>query len=407
MRNLFGRNFKNGIAGWYFEEEEIDTACKNSRILMVDMEYGIRCALDCSYCFRTNDDRDRLKIPPLSSDEAIDIVNQAKEIGATSIHFVGKGESLEEPEFLGIVGHIARLGMIPLIFTAGHVLGDDELALSICGRSGEDIVKYLYDSNASVILKLNSLNHEIQNAVVRRPTIKYKNGGIHDFNYTQVRDIALGRLMKAGFNNREHNPTRLGIATVMLKSNYYELPYIYKYFRFENIYPIINTVVPCGRTKSMAEVERISPTREEKLELWKKVYSFNVENGIKYEGISSYVGGHICSQLGYAMYVNVYGDVFDCPSSTRPPIGNVRLNGNKGKKLRELWKGSPLRKKYQYCRDHGCPWRFSKPAMIPKDLFGAVDEYLRQKYPDNADIQNFIPCNTMTRYYSGRRTAKI
>jgi MoaA/NifB/PqqE/SkfB family radical SAM enzyme len=406
MRNRFDRNFKNGIAGWYFEEEEINRTCKNSGILMLDMEYGISCTLDCSYCFRTNDDRDRLRIPSLTPEEAIDIVNQAKEMGAMSIHFVGKGESLEEPEFLDIIDHIAKLGMIPLVFTAGHVLGDDELAASIYGRSGEDIVTQLYESNASIILKLNSLNHEIQNDVVRRPTIGYKNGTVRDFNYTKVRDIALDRLMKAGFNSWEHNPTRLGIATVMLKSNYYELPYIYKYFRFENVYPIINTVVPCGRTKNMREVEAISPTREEKFKLWKKIYSFNIENGIKYEGISSYVGGHICSQLGYAMYINVFGDVFDCPSSTRLPIGNVRLNGNNSKKLRDLWKGSPFRKKYQYCKDHGCPWRFSHPAMIPKDLFRTIDEYLRQKYPNNPDIQNFVPSNAMARYYGNRCTVR-
>ena len=393
MRCHFDKNFKNGINGWYFPNEVIDKAYRNSGILMLDMEFGTKCSLDCHYCFRTNDVRDRLRPTPIAvtDEEVIDTVDQAKEMGAESIHFVGKGEPLEEKKFLLIVHHIVREGMIPLIFTAGHVLGDDRLAMDIHGKTGIDIVKDLYKSKASIILKINSLNHKIQNEVVRRPTIRYKDGRSYDFNYTKFRDIALERLMKAGFNRAEHNPTRLGMATVMLKSNYHELFHYYRYFRCLNIYPIINTVVPCGRTKDMTEVASISPTKEEKLKLWKQIYSFNIENGIKYEGISSYIGGHICSQLGYAMYINVFGEVFDCPSSTRRSIGNIKVNGADGERLSELWKKSTYRRRYHNCRDNGCPWRFKHSAMIPRTLFKKVHEYLKKKYPNDRNVKNFVP----------------
>lgn len=386
---MFDQSFRNGIAGWYFEGQEIDTACRNSSILMLDMEYGIRCMLACSYCFRTNDDRDRLRDSPcpIRYEDAINIIDQARDMGAKSIHFVGKGESLEEPEFLDIVHHVAKLGMIPLIFTAGHVLGEDKIALNCCGRLGKDIISDLYDSNASIILKMNSLDPQIQNEVVKRNTITYKDGSTCSFNYTKARNIALERMIEAGFNSWQHNPTRLGIATVMLKSNYHELFPIYKHFRLLNIYPIINTVVPCGNTKDMDEVRCISPTKEEKIELWTNIYSFNIENGIKYEGISSYVGGHICSQLGYSMYVNVFGDVFDCPSSMRDSLGNVKLNG---KRLKTLWKDSTCRRIFAYSKDNGCPWRFHDPAMIPEDLFRIIHERLRKKFPNDPNVQNFV-----------------
>jgi MoaA/NifB/PqqE/SkfB family radical SAM enzyme len=393
MRCHFGKDFKNGIAGWHFTEEVIDEAYRHSGILMLDMEFGIKCTLDCHYCFRTNDRRDtyREKPVPLTLGDVNDIVDQAAKMGARSIHFVGKGEPLEEKAFLSIVHHVGKKGMIPLIFTAGHVLGDDRLAMDIHEMKGDDIAKDLYDSKASVILKINSLNHEIQNDVVQKPTIRYKDGNSHAFNYTKFRDIAFERLIEAGFNREEHNPTRLGTATVMLKSNYHELFHHYRYFRCLNVYPIINTVVPCGRTEDMAEVENISPTEEEKLELWKKIYSFNIENGIKYEGVSSYVGGHICSQLGYALYINVFGEVFDCPSSTRKPIGNIKINHNEGEKLVELWKKSPNRKRYHGCKDNGCPWRFKHPAMISRSLFRNVHEYLKMKYPNDESVRGFVP----------------
>jgi MoaA/NifB/PqqE/SkfB family radical SAM enzyme len=263
--------------------------------------------------------------------------------------------------------------------------------MDIHGKTGSDIVNDLYRSKASIILKLNSLNHVIQNRVVRRPSMSYKDGSRGTFNYTEFRDIALERLMDAGFNGMEHNPTRLGTATVMLKSNYHELLHQYRYFRAMNVYPIINTVVPCGRTKDMSSVRKISPTKEEKIELWKKIYSFNIENDIKYEGVSSYVGGHICSQLGYAMYVNVFGEVFDCPSSTRNSLGNVKFNGDDGVKLRNLWELDDFKNNYRNCLDNGCPWRFQSSAMIPKTLFREVHEYLKMTYPDNENIQNFVP----------------
>lgn len=391
MRRSFGRNFRNGIAGWCFSDEEISEAYQNSSILMLDMEFGTRCSLNCGYCFRTDDDRDRIRVSPrpLSRKDVNNIVDQAKKKGAKSIHFVGKGEPFEQKEFLSVVHHIRDEDMIPLVFTAGHVLGDDRLASEIHGMTGTEIVNDLYESEASIILKINSLNHEIQNGVVRKDRIKYRDG-VCDFNYTQVRDIAFERLMKAGFNSMKHNPTRLGTATVMLKENYHELFHHYRYFRSLNIYPIINTVVPCGRTKDMSEVQSISPTEKEKVELWKKIYSFNIENGIKYEGISSYIGGHICSQLGYAMYINIFGEVFDCPSSTRDPLGHIETEENHGESLGELWEKSLYRKKYRNCRDNGCPWRFEDAAMIPKTLFREVHEYLRKTYPNDENVQNFV-----------------
>jgi MoaA/NifB/PqqE/SkfB family radical SAM enzyme len=393
MRCRYNENFKNGIAGWLFEKSDIMKTYDDNKILMLDVEYGTNCRLNCSYCFRRNDPRDGARQEELSKANIIEIARQAQELGAKSIHFVGKGESLEQPDFPDIVHQIGKdMNMIPLIFTAGHVLGDDRLAKEIHhGKTGDEIIKDLYDSNASIILKINSLNHQIQNKVVNTKKLEYKAVGERIFNYTKYRDIALERLMKAGFNSWENNPTRLGTATVMLKSNYHELFHHYRYFRSLNIYPIINTVVPCGRTKDTAEVKKINPTQIEKLDLWKKIYEFNIENGIKYEGISSYVGGHICSQLGYAMYINVYGEVYDCPSSTHTALGNFKLNGNNDKKLEILWNKSPCRIDYKGGLDNGCPWRFSNSAMIPKSLFRKVHEHLKEKYPDDQNVQNFVP----------------
>jgi MoaA/NifB/PqqE/SkfB family radical SAM enzyme len=407
MRCHFDEDFKNGIAGWYFPKELIKEAYRRSGMLMLDMEFGETCSLNCDYCFRTDDIRERIsRARPnsraLTSSDVINIVDQAEEMGTVkSIHFVGKGECLEQEGFLEIVHHINEKEMIPLIFTAGHVLGDDTLARDKQhGMTGTEIVNDLYESNASIILKINSVNERVQNEVVRRDSFPNKDGTERKFNYTRSRDEALERLIHRGFNKLEHNPTRLGTASVILKSNYSELFHHYRYFRSLNIYPIINTVVPCGRTRDMTKVKELSPSPEEKIELWKKIYSYNVENGIKYEGISSYVGGHVCSQLGYGMYINVFGEAFDCPSSTRKSIGNVKFNGNDGHKISELWNQAHYKKICHGCLDNGCPWRFLySPAMIPRRLFKEVHEYLKDKYPTDENVKNFVPDAFMRQHY--------
>jgi MoaA/NifB/PqqE/SkfB family radical SAM enzyme len=401
----FGDDFKNGIAGWYFPRHVIDETYQRSGMLMVDMEFGETCSLNCDYCFRTNDIRDKMArqrhptSKALKSQDVIRIVDDVVKMETVqSIHFVGKGECLEQPDFLELVHYISQQGIIPLIFTAGHVLGDDQLAEDTYGMSGAEIAKDLYKHNASIILKINSLNDGIQNNVVRTDSLLNKDGtSERQFNYTKSRDNALELLIDAGFNKVEHNPTRLGTASVILKSNYYELFHHYRYFRSLNIYPIINTVVPCGRTRDMTKVEEISPSPEEKIELWKKIYSYNIKKGIKYDGISSYAGGHVCSQLGYAMYINVFGEVFDCPSSTNKPIGNVKFNG---RKITDLWKKAPFRTKCRGCLDNGCPWRFQhSPAMIPRGLFKEVHEYLKTNYPDDENVMNFVPDPFVAKHY--------
>lgn len=374
------KDFVNGINGWIFSEDEIDKAYQNKRILMVDMELGISCSLDCNYCFRKGDERDKVGSAILSTQKTLSIIKEAKEMGAKSIHIVGKGEPTEQRDFFKVMERISELKMIPLIFTAGHVFGNDRLAMMYHKMTGEEMAEKLHNLGASVIVKVNSRDAEIQNKIVGNPRIEDKYGDEHE--YTYYRDIGLGRLIEAGFS--KHNPTRLGAATVILKVNYNEIYDNYVHFRKLNIYPIVNVFVPCGRTKTREESEKIDVKDSQKIELWKKIYSFNTENEIEHKGISSYCGGHICSQLGYAMYINVWGEVFDCPASKH------KLDNIKEKSLRELWDKSTNRKVFGGKKDNYCPYRLASGAL-PKNLWEEVSKYLKQKYPQIRRIKTLKP----------------
>lgn len=366
---ILPKNFVNGIDGWVFSDVEIDKVHRNNGILMLDMELGVNCSLNCNYCFRKNDERDKIGSKILSTQKILSVISEAKKMGAKSIHIVGKGEPTEHHDFFKVMKHISDLKMIPLVFTAAHIFGNDKLAMFYHKMTGEQMAKRLHDLNASVIVKVNSRDGEIQDRIVGNPIIEDNYGDKH--GYTYYRDIGLERLIEADFN--KHNPTRLGAATVILKDNFNEIFDNYVHFRKLNIYPIVNTFVPCGKTKTREESDKIDVKGIQKIELWKKIYSFNIENGIKYKGISSYCGGHICSQLGYAMYINVWGEVFDCPAS-KHKLGNIEEQT-----LRELWNKSTNRKVFGGNKDNYCPYRLAF-GSLPKNMMEEVNNYLKKKY---------------------------
>lgn len=372
----FPKNFINGIDGWVFSNNEIDKTHRNNGILMLDMELGVNCSLNCNYCFRKNDERDKIGSEILSTEKILSVISEAKKMGAKSIHIVGKGEPTEHHDFFKVMKHISDLKMIPLVFTAGHIFGNDKLAMFYHKMTGEEMAKKLHDLNASVIVKVNSRDSDIQNKIVGDPLIEDNYGDKHGYAY--YRDIGLERLIEAGFNR--YNPMRLSVATVILKDNFNEIFDNYVHFRKLNIYPIVNTFVPCGKTKTKEESEKIDVRDSQKIELWKKIYSFNIENGIKYKGISSYCGGHICSQLGYAMYINVWGEVFDCPAS-KHKLGNINEQT-----LRELWNKSTNKKVFGENKNNYCPYRQAFGSLT-KNLLLEVDDYLKQKYPETRRIK--------------------
>jgi MoaA/NifB/PqqE/SkfB family radical SAM enzyme len=366
----------NGIDGWLFSDDEIDKAHQNNEILMLDMELGVNCSLNCNYCFRKNDERDKESSEILSTQKILSVISEAKKMGAKSVHLVGKGEPTEHPDFFKVMKYISDLKMIPLVFTAGHIFGNDKLAMFYHKMTGKEMAKKLHELGASVIVKVNSRESDIQNKIVGDPVMEDDHGEKHGYAY--YRDIGLERLIEVGFN--KHNPTRLGVATVILKDNFNEIFDNYVRFRKLNIYPIVNTFVPCGKTKTKEESEKIDVKNEQKIELWKKIYSFNIENGMKYQGVSSYCGGHICSQLGYAMYINVWGEVFDCPAS-KHKLGNAEEQS-----IKELWNKSTNRNIFGGNKDNYCPYRLAF-GSLPKNLLEEVDKHLKRNYPQARKIK--------------------
>jgi|GEM_PF-7084453 len=178
----------------------------------------------------------------------------------------------------------------------------------------------------------------------------------------------MNRLVEVGLN--KGNPKRLGADILVLKDNYEEVFDMYVHFRELNIYPMVCTFIPCGRTSIERQRKRFDVTDEMKIALWNKIYEWNAEHGIRFEGVSPFAGGHVCTQLRYALYISIRGQVYGCPGE----LFHIGAMVGKGKRtLKDIWEGASKNRKYL------CEPRI-KSISLPKELETKVLEVMKEKY---------------------------
>jgi MoaA/NifB/PqqE/SkfB family radical SAM enzyme len=326
----FPKYYINDINGWGFDN--ITVKANKGRLLTLDIDFGDYCSLNCPFCFRLNNSIDE-KNNELRIEDLKRIILEAKTLGLRSVKFLGKGDPFENKGFLDFLRFLHFENVIPLIFTKGQVIGDDEKVFNYFGEykifTGEQLANELQRLNASVMLGFASFDSTTQNKIV----------GQKNSNYTDIRNQALLNLVKAGLN--KGNPTRLALAmNPITKWNIDEIFEIYKWGRRRNFYCIITPSMISGRAKDKTWVA-ITPSKEKLIDLYTEIYRFNIENGLQTieqindEGISAYAGGHPCNQVATGMYVSLNGVVLSCPGSEERIEGNIWEQ-----ELTEIWNQS-------------------------------------------------------------------
>ncbi len=359
-KNKFPKNLVNDVNGWAFSEKELQANL--GKVLTLDIDFGNFCTLNCPHCFRRNNKVDFGKKKLMNYDDIVNLVKEGKKLGLKSVKFLGAGEPFQNKRFLEFLRELKRLDVIPLIFTKGHVIGDDaevEKWNSHYGIStGEELVEELKKVNASILLGFNSFDTKIQDKMV---------GGVK--GYTLKRNRALGLLVKAGFN--KHNPTHLCLVTAPITNeNYNEIFEIYKWGRVRNLYVAACPTMVSGRCADIWAWHKITPSSKKLIDLYTKIYKFNIKKGIQTlkqiekEGIASYAGGHSCNQVACGMYVTLTGIVLRCPGDDVTVFGDIWK-----KSLKDIWLKSE-----NYGRagtfNCGCPPKWGK--SIPYNLFTDV-----------------------------------
>lgn len=325
----FPDNYVNDVNGWAFDKATIEA--NKGNLLTIDIDFGSYCSLNCPACFRKKNAVDEVS-HELKFDDIVDVILQAKKLGLRSVKFLGAGEPLENPEILEMLRFIKSQDLIPLIFTKGQTIGDDNLVSKYFGdfgiTTGKELVKELNRCNASILLSFNSFDDEVQSKLV---------GGSR--SYMNIRNRALKLLTEEGFNNS--NPTRLAlINSPLTKSTIGEAFEIYKWGRLRNLYTIITPSMVSGRAKGNGW-KKITPLENEIIKLYVDIYKFNIETGlqtleqIQAEGISSYAGCHPCNQVATGMYVTLNGKVLSCPGTEESFEGNYWE-----KSINDIWENS-------------------------------------------------------------------
>jgi len=330
--------YENKIAGWWFVDKEIIEANKNEKMLTLDLDIGKTCDLNCSFCFANTQSKDSQDYVKKTTIRIKQLLTEASKLGCKSMKVVGAGEPLLFSGLLEILKHCKSLKITPVIFTGGHVFGDDTRAKNVFKKEGIkssfDLAKRMKDLNCSFIIKFMTLKPQLQNKLV----------GVK-WDYVNRRDAGLLNLIKAGFNST--SPTRLGVDCLLLKSNHKEAVDLFSFFNQFNIFCVLNTSMDCGKTEiKLANPEVIS--KDEALDTCIKLYKYCLKKGIPFDKrISPYFCSPVCSQLNHGLFVGDNGGVKACPGS--PVIGKY-INGN----LKEIWKNNPFRKKYSNILGHEC-----------------------------------------------------
>ncbi len=364
----FPPDYVNDIRGWAFDRRTIEENV--GRLLTLDIDYGSTCTLNCPSCFRKNNSIDKASDRTLGFNDLTKRILEAKQLGLRSVKFLGAGEPFENFGFLDFLRFLKSEGIIPLIFTKGHVLGDDILVKKYFGylgiSTGEALVDALYECGASIMLGFNSFDDKLQAKLVGAP-----------IEYVAARNRSLLMLVDRGFS--KPNPTRLALAVnPITKWNISDAFEIYKWGRLRNFYVIVTPTMISGRARKTATWKAITPPYEELVELYTKIYRFNIETGlqtlqqVREEGISAYAGGHPCNQVSTGMYVTLGGTVLSCPGSEVAVEGNVWTTS-----LAQIWEESNNRKR---AGKFNCGCIAKDGKSIPESLYSAVmDQVLMQE----------------------------
>lgn len=224
--------------------------------------------------------------------------------------------------------------------------------------NSNELIEELKKVNASILLGFNSFDTEKQDKMV---------GGIK--GYTLKRNRALELLAEAGFN--KHQPTKLCLAAnPITHENYEEILEIYKWGRIRNLHVIVCPTMVSGRCAETADWKKITPSKDKLVDLYTKIYEFNLGRGIqtlsqiKKEGIASYAEGHSCNQVACGFYVTLGGIVLRCPGDDITVFGDIRK-----KSLKEIWENCENYKRAGTF-NCGCPPKIGK--SIPITLFKEV-----------------------------------
>lgn len=304
------------IKGWDISKEDYIKAHQKNELVKLVIDLSNICNLSCPGCFtkRVGDEwssKSKKRNPnEISFDNQSYLIKEAKGLGAKSVDIVGAGEPTLDPLFERVIEEVNSQDIHLIVFSHGVT------------KNFNDLEKY-QDKNISFFIKLWSQNPELQN--------KYVEGSIQ--NYSEKRDKTIERLIGFGFNKGvekrvdgiDYKTTRIGADILVMKSNYNEVPNLFRFCRNNNIMPIIKTYIPEGPTrfaqeenskiytnKQLQKLKEDEVSPEEFNELREKIIKIDRKEYGIYDMKTFYPQSVKCTQSMASVYVTISGDIKSC-----------------------------------------------------------------------------------------------
>lgn len=280
------------LEGYYYSFREAVDARDSGKILSMRIETSRACNLRCKYC--CNKSGKPLK-NELKYEKIVNIIHQAKQLGAKSIVVIGGGEPTIYPKFKELILQINSLNMTPVVFTNAQTMT-------------KDLAKFLFENNASIIIKLDSLNQKIQDEMVGVPGA---------YNKIQA---GLKNLLTSGYKSLlDHGRYKLGASFVVNKMNLKDIPNIWRFCRDNKIIPNLEMMIPNGLAK---DEDRLMLNKKEWKNLKLKLLEID-RREFNYDWfLYAPLAGMGCFQVMYNLYISVDGNARPC-SSIHCNIANV------------------------------------------------------------------------------------
>ena len=276
------------IYGSEFTTEEISAAVRDGRLLSMEIEFNQSCNFKCIYCYAL----DSAKRPDeLTQDEFVDVIQQARDLGARKIIILG-GEPMLYPHIMEMIRFIKTLDMEIELFTNGA-----NITLPVAQE--------LFSNGVRAVLKMNTFDESLQDTLSG-----------HKGSYIQIQE-ALKNLKLAGYPSQE-NP--LGVSSIICQQNIHELPRLWQWLRDQNILPYFEIMTPQGGAREHNMLEVDSQTLEK---FFREISAIDrTRYDIHWDPKPPLVGGE-CLRHQYSCAVNSEGNVQSCVGITIP-LGNVR-----------------------------------------------------------------------------------
>ena len=138
-------NCQGRLDGFGFSPAEIAACIERQGLLSMEIEVTLACNFRCPYCYMGFESHQ----PALSDQVLRDSIRQAKELGARRIILLG-GEPMLHPKIQELIQYIRSLDLEIELFTNGVLMT-------------EEMAQFMFDHDVAVVLKLNTLDPELQN----------------------------------------------------------------------------------------------------------------------------------------------------------------------------------------------------------------------------------------------------